>query len=169
MAHPVPCWLLATLTLLHRFSGVCDFGTQSWNGQSGTRTSGCSWPRRYNTSGEGRRSLPLAMPHARGIRLQQYIRFGPGQTFGPTLPNTRGEFELLQLWAVSVKPSDDCTQVRLSARFLGYDEKKLIAFSHSTIGGGHPSGIYVEVKLCCDVQACLQQQSVLHGQALLPL
>ena len=29
--------------------------------------------------------------------------------------------------------------------------------------------ILVKVKLCCDVQACLQQQRFLHRQALIPL
>ncbi len=94
-------------------------------------------------------------------------------------PTSHGDFEIearFQLWAVSVEFQDDWTHYRLSAKFRGHNERKLLNFRRRLAAGHEPyieTYIFVKVKLCCDVQACLQQtlqqQGVLHRKALLPL
>lgn len=96
-------------------------------------------------------------------------------TGGYRPPASHGEFEIearFQLWAISVEFQEDWTHYRLSAKFLGHDERRLLNFRRRLAPGHQPfveTDIFVKVKLCCDVQACLQQQNVLHGQALMLL
>ncbi|KAI9870532.1 MAG: hypothetical protein M1830_004127, partial [Pleopsidium flavum] len=100
-------------------------------------------------------------------------------TGGYESPTLHGDFHLetrFQLWAVSVDFKDDWTHYRLSAKFLGHNERKLLNFRRRLAAGHDPyvtTDIFVKVKLCCDVKACLQQtlqqQGILYRQALLPL
>ena len=148
-------------------------------------------------------SLPIPMPQARAIALAK-LQVGAGMrehapyallatdaalhrppdsdsiyTGDYESPTLHGDFQIetrFQLWAVSVDFQDDWTHYRLSARFLGHNERKLLNFKRRLAAGHDPfvtTDIFVNVKLCCDVKACLQQtlqqQGVLHRQALLPL
>lgn len=133
-------------------------------------------------------SLPIPLPEARAISLatlcQQNQRpTGNSDGFEPVYtvyqpyrsPTSRGDFEIevdFQLWSVSIEFQDDWTHCRSCAKFRGYNEHRLSLYRYGQ-SQGQPqytgANIFVRIKLCCDVQACLQQQRVLHKRALLPL
>ena len=136
------------------------------------------------------RAILLAPLHSSGYGLREHAPFGvlgvdvalhrlPESVLLYTghyrPPGANGDFEIearFQLWAVSVEFQQDWTQYRLSAEFLGHNEQGLLNFRRKLPEGHQPyieTDILVKVKLCCDVQACLQQQSFLHRQALIPL
>lgn len=95
-------------------------------------------------------------------------------------PETNGDFEIesgtCQLWAVRVEFQADWIHYRSRAHFRGLEEQKLLAF-RTAKSQSHPityvfEDIMVKVKLCCDVQACIQQLTslqVYHTEALWPL
>lgn len=129
-------------------------------------------------------ALPIAVPQARAILLATFGYPGDGQRTSPDglhvdyiSPETNGDFLIesgrCQLWAVRVEFQADWIHYRLRAHFRGLEEQKLLAF-RTAKSQWHPitcvlEDIMVKVKLCCDVEACIQQLTVYHKEALRPL